>query len=182
MKFKRQKWTLKTNRPGVVRKPGSDTLNDVVQALVMPEHSSWYVSGRLAFIHHQSDAELSENGSQWDTCFFYPPGAGMLSHFSHVPLFAALWTLAQQASLFVAILQARILEWVAIPSPGDLPDPGIEPESLMSPALAGRVFTTSTTWEAHPAGKESNSNSKHLICASYLPGAVQNVLYLCWLS
>ena len=30
------------------------------------------------------------------------------------------------------ILQARILEWVAIPPPGDLPDPGIEPRS---PAL-----------------------------------------------
>ena len=29
------------------------------------------------------------------------------------------------------ILQARILEWVAIPSPGDLPDPGIEPMSRM---------------------------------------------------
>ena len=27
------------------------------------------------------------------------------------------------------ILQTRILEWVAIPSPGDLPDPGIEPRS-----------------------------------------------------
>ena len=35
------------------------------------------------------------------------------------------------------ILQARILEWVAMPSIGDFPDPGIEPESLMSPALAG---------------------------------------------
>ena len=34
------------------------------------------------------------------------------------------------------ILQARILEWVAI-SPGDLPDPGIKPISLMSPALVG---------------------------------------------
>ena len=31
--------------------------------------------------------------------------------------------------------------------PGDLPDPGIEPISLMSPALAGGFFTTSTTWE-----------------------------------
>ena len=31
---------------------------------------------------------------------------------------------------------------------GGLPDPGIEPMSLMSPALAGRFFTTSTTWEA----------------------------------
>ena len=31
----------------------------------------------------------------------------------------------------------------------DLPDPGIELVSLASPALAGRFFTTSTTWEAH---------------------------------
>ena len=30
------------------------------------------------------------------------------------------------------------------PAPGDLPDPGIEPTSLTSPALAGRFFTTST--------------------------------------
>ena len=34
-----------------------------------------------------------------------------------------------------------------LPSPGDLPNPGIEPWSLTSPALAGRFFTTSTTWE-----------------------------------
>ena len=46
------------------------------------------------------------------------------------------------------VLQARILEWVPFPSPGDLPDPGIEPTSLMSPALASNFFTTSTTWEA----------------------------------
>ena len=35
------------------------------------------------------------------------------------------------------------------PSPGNLPGPGIEPRSLISPALAGRFFTTGTTWEAH---------------------------------
>ena len=33
------------------------------------------------------------------------------------------------------ILQARILEWVAMPSPGDLPDPGIEPVSPVAPAM-----------------------------------------------
>ena len=37
------------------------------------------------------------------------------------------------------ILQARILECLPLPTPGDLPDPGIEPES---PELAGRFFTT----------------------------------------
>ena len=47
------------------------------------------------------------------------------------------------------ILQARILEWVLYPPPGDLPDPGIKPMSLISPALVGRFFTTSATWEGH---------------------------------
>ena len=34
------------------------------------------------------------------------------------------------------------------PSPGDLPDPETEPVSLLSPALAGRFFTSRATWEA----------------------------------
>ena len=46
------------------------------------------------------------------------------------------------------ILQTRILEWVASPSPGDLPDPRTKPASLMPLALAGGFFTTSTTCEA----------------------------------
>ena len=35
-----------------------------------------------------------------------------------------------------------------LPTPGDLPDPVIEPQSLVSPSLAGRFFTASATWEA----------------------------------
>ena len=46
------------------------------------------------------------------------------------------------------IFQARILKWLSLPTPGDLPNPGIEPTSLASPALAGGFFATSTTWEA----------------------------------
>ena len=46
------------------------------------------------------------------------------------------------------ILQARTLEWVAVPHPGDLPHPAIELESLTSPALAGGLLTSHTTWEA----------------------------------
>ena len=45
------------------------------------------------------------------------------------------------------ILQARILEWVAMPSSRDLPDSGTEPPSLKSPALAGKFFTTSDPCE-----------------------------------
>ena len=47
------------------------------------------------------------------------------------------------------IFQARILGGLPFPFPGNLPDPGIEPVSLMPPALAGGFFTTGTTWEAH---------------------------------
>ena len=45
--------------------------------------------------------------------------------------------------------------WSGLPCspPGDLPDPGIEPKSLLSPALAGRFFTTSSAWEASKVGQ-----------------------------
>ena len=68
----------------------------------------------------------------------------MISHFSHTQLFAALWTVAHQAALSMGF--SRQEYWsVAISSPSDLPDPGIEPTSLMYPALAGRFFATSAT-------------------------------------
>ena len=52
------------------------------------------------------------------------------------------------ASSVYGILQARVLECVAmLSSRGLSPNPGIEPEFLKSPALAGMFFTTSTTWE-----------------------------------
>ena len=51
---------------------------------------------------------------------------------SHVGLCVTPWTVACQDPLSMGILQARIVEWVAIPSSRDLPDPGIKPRS---PAL-----------------------------------------------
>ena len=45
------------------------------------------------------------------------------------------------------ILQARMLEWVAMPFLGPLPNLGIELMSLTSAALAAGFFTTSATWE-----------------------------------
>ena len=46
------------------------------------------------------------------------------------------------------ILQTRILEWAARCPPEDLPNSGIKPMSLTSPAMAGGSFITSATWEA----------------------------------
>ena len=54
------------------------------------------------------------------------------------------------------ILQARILEWVAISSSRAYSHPGIEPVSPASPALAGRFLTTSSTWEALVSDMGSN--------------------------
>ena len=70
----------------------------------------------------------------------------VLSCFSHVQLFATLWTIAHQAPLSMGF--SRKEYWSGLPSPpGDLPDPGIEPVSHMSSVLAGRFFTTSATWK-----------------------------------
>ena len=45
------------------------------------------------------------------------------------------------------ILQARAQSGLPFSPPGHLPDAGMAPTSLMSPALAGGLFTTSATWE-----------------------------------
>ena len=81
-----------------------------------------------------------------------PEQACMLSHFSYVQLIVTLWTAAHQALLSMGF--SRQEYWSGLPcSPlGDLPNPGIEPASPMSPALAGGFFTTSATWEALTAG------------------------------
>ena len=52
------------------------------------------------------------------------------------------------APLFMGFPRQQQWSGLPFPPPGDLPDPGIEPTSLTSPALAGRIFTTSATWEA----------------------------------
>ena len=68
-----------------------------------------------------------------------------VSGFSCVQLFVTLQTVAHQAPLSMGFSRQEC--WNGLPcSPlGDLADPGIEPTFLMSPALAGRFFTTSTT-------------------------------------
>jgi len=72
----------------------------------------------------------------------------VLSHFSHVWLFATPWIPARQAPLSMGFSRQEYWSGLPFPSPGDLPNPGIEPTSFMSPELAGRFFTTKATWEA----------------------------------
>ena len=70
----------------------------------------------------------------------------VLSGFSHVRLCAALWTVARQVHLSMGFSRQEYLSELSRSPPGALPDPEIKPSSLLSPALAGRFFTTSATW------------------------------------
>ena len=77
--------------------------------------------------------------------------------FSHAQLFVTPWAAARQAPLSMEF--SRQEQWSELPFPplGDLPDPGIEPTSPASPALAGRFFTT------EPHGKPQGRPHQHPI-------------------
>ena len=70
---------------------------------------------------------------------------GMLSR---VHLVVTPWTVAHQALLSRRFSRQEYWCGLPCPSPGDLPNPGIELASLAGPALAGGFFTSSVTWEA----------------------------------
>ena len=60
---------------------------------------------------------------------------------SFVWLFATLSTVACQFPLSTGFFRQEYWSGLPCPPPGDLPNPGIQPMSLTSPALAGRFFT-----------------------------------------
>ena len=102
--------------------------------------------------------------------------ACMLSHFSHVQFFAALWTVAHQAPVSVGFSLQEYWSRLPFSPPGDLPDPGIEPMSPASPALAGRFFTT------EPLGKPMTKwNQKKTPALSLYPphGMTQGPCLVC---
>ena len=68
---------------------------------------------------------------------------------SHVWLFATSWTVAYQAPLSMGFSRWEYWSGLPFPSPGDLPNPGLEPRSF---ALAGRFFTDWAMREAQPPG------------------------------
>ena len=91
----------------------------------------------------------------------------MLSHLSCDRLFVTPVDCSPWGSSDHGILQEEYWSGLPCPSPGDLPDPGIEPES---PALADGFFTISTTWEVR--GFLQNlviMLDRHKMPASFLP-------------
>ena len=67
--------------------------------------------------------------------------------------YVTLWTVAHQAPLSMGFSRQDSWSGLPFPPPGDLPDSGTEPVSLLSPALASGFFTISATWEAPCKGE-----------------------------
>ena len=78
----------------------------------------------------------------------------------------------RQAPLSLGFSRREYWSGLPFPSLGDLPDPGIEPESPASPALAGGFFTM------EPPGKPQSVNPIFLICPSTF-GNYMCVFYVC---
>ena len=85
----------------------------------------------------------------------------VLSH-SVVSDSATSWTVACQAPLSMVFSRQEHWSRLLFPSPGDLPDPGIEPVSLGSPALAGRFFTTVPPGKAFLVSNYKNNECNKL--------------------
>ena len=71
----------------------------------------------------------------------------MLSHFSHVRVFATPWTVAHQTPPSMDFPGKNIGVGCHALLQGNLPNSGIEPMSLESPVLTGGFFSSSITWE-----------------------------------
>ena len=81
---------------------------------------------------------------------------------SHVRLFVTPWTVAHQAALSLAFSRQEYWNGLPCPPPGDLTDLGMTFMPLLSPALAGRFFTTSATWESPAAAAAAAAAAKLL--------------------
>ena len=88
---------------------------------------------------HGDYGGLSDQTRPWSPL---RPRSCRLWVFSHDWLFATLWTAACQSPLSMEFSRQEHWSELPFPTPGDLPYPAIEPESLASHALAGEFFTT----------------------------------------
>ena len=109
--------------------------------------------GSPSFVTGQADngTTYTNLGKSYAQLLPAPPlaTACMLSRFNPVRLSVSLWTVVLQAPQSMGFSRQEYWSGLPYPPPRNLPDPGIKPASLISPALAGRFFTTSATWEAH---------------------------------
>ena len=89
---------------------------------------------------------------------------------SRVWLFETPWTVAHQDPLSMEFSRQEYWSGLPFPTPGDLPNPRIEPTSFVPPALAGRIFNSCTTWAA-----SKSLSSQNLRTLAWAPWYVSNI-------
>ena len=87
--------------------------------------------------------------------------------FGRVWLFATPWTVACQAPLSTEFSRQEYWSGLPFPMPGDIPNPGIEPTSLVSPALADRFFTSLPMHLMHKGSPYTSLNPIVYFCLFY---------------
>ena len=99
---------------------------------------------------------------------------------SRVQFFVTPWTAACQTPLSMEFSRREYWSGLPFSSAEDLPDPGTEPTSLVSPELAGGFFTTSAAWEAPPTRDQfhhlSCKNQNRLPTQMYVPWGTKLLL------
>ena len=100
-------------------------------------YSSWFQVKVFLFTDNATEALSSANRKPFLICVGAKP-------LQCVWLVATLWTAACEVPLSMGFSRKDCWSGLPCPPPGHLFNPGIQPASLMSPALAGRV--TSATW------------------------------------
>ena len=114
--------------------------------LIIGVHTHTYVTNDCDYVYHPLWKKLSLTSP-------------CMCRFRCVQLCVTLRTVAHQTPLSMGFSRQEYQSGLPCSPPEDLPNLGIKSAFLMSPALAGRLFTTSTTWEAL-----NKPICKHQIC------------------
>ena len=120
---------------------------DMIERL---SHSFFYI---VPAPHMHSLPRYHHPPSEWSVCYHgrtYVIDTQRIHVYllSRDQLFVTPQTAALQAPLFIGFSRQEYWSGLPFPPPGDLPDPGIEPKYLGSPALVVGFFTNHATWEA----------------------------------
>ena len=97
------------------------------------------------------------------------------SRFNRVRLCVTPGTAARQVPLSVGFSRQEYWHAMPYPPPGDLPDPGMDPESLMPPALAGGFFTTSAIWLQFTSSGSTLNSSYLAISTTSVPSSTKGL-------
>ena len=116
------------------------------------------MGGRGVLDHWRSSGLKERADKERQTCFHRTLCARACSVTSDS---ATPWTVARRAPLSVGFFQARYWSGLPSPSPGDLPDSGIEP---VSPALAGGLFSTKQPGKSNRCLRFAKGNTLSEAC------------------